>query len=1233
MKTTFHRYVVWMATSAVLSIAASAQLPEREAPPRPVLSQEAAQEVEALEARSEKLREAFLRGETESVQEAIALAERVLAIRLEHQGPAAGWTDVAGNPAEWWEIAGARWTVDSLEQLRSLGAADRADLLSLVGSDEEFLRLSRLAEYTDAIALVQRQRSIRRRILGDDHPATLASIGSLGTLFRAQGELADAERYLLEALEGLRRALGDDHLHTLISLNSMGVVLRAQGRLGEAEPYQREALERGRRVLGNDHPDTLIWVISLGDLLWTQGKYSEAELYFREALEGCSRVLGDDHPRTLVVRGRMGVVLWARGRVAEAESYYREAVAGLRQALGDDHPKTLEAIGNMSVALQFQGRLAEAESYCREAVAGFRRRHGEDHPSTLASINNLGVLLEARGKLAEAERYTREALDGRRAALGDDNPATLDSVSNMGGLLAAQGKLVEAEPYYRQALVKSRDLLGSDHPSTLTSIANMGHLFHAQDRLAEAEPYLREALEGRRHVLGDAHPQTVTSIADMGRLLLAQGKLAEAEPYFDEALGLAERLRTAVIGQERERAAYAEQLKLPQIASGYAAVLVGLDRAADAFAVAERGRGRALLDLLERQSLDLVEEARKRAGTEIVALDSALGAERDARAALVEAESQVAALRKERDVHSKREEIADDERAAFLASFDEQIAEQLERVAAARREAADEGWRVLSELQGLAPDARPLETSRILQALDEDELVLSYTWTGEKILLIAVGQGVVDAAVVADGKDAVIAVNENLAAVRRAIANRPDDSRVEVDTATLLATLLPQEIRSRVLSARRLVVLADGPLTGVPLEIVLEAEPSLAGRSVVYASSATMYVNRKRAAERAGRAETPTALLVGAPIFDRAAPPEPPYPEQGALLTLVAQASNAAEGGMLRGDVILSYAGRPVAGRDDLLAAKAEVEIEVKQGTRGGTERFSVTVWREGNEIDASLAPGPMGVRVDNRTPAEGLRSMNRQARGFEHVEAEANALDQVRLFGGYLPLLPGTEREVRTIGSVLEAAGGQVELLVGEAATVGNVTKLAPNKRFVHLATHGLTGSVERPYDASLALTRPQTPGPDDIGFLRLEDLIRSWRGRLAGCDLVVLSACDTQRGVKHGDSMMALPWGFFYAGAPTVVASLWKVDDTATALLMGRFYENMLGMTPMSKADALDAAKRWLRHLSRDEVDRLSGALTMAERGQIGRRPLPDAAPRQGRPFAHPFYWAAFVLIGSPE
>lgn len=152
-------------------------------------------------------------------------------------------------------------------------------------------------------------------------------------------------------------------------------------------------------------------------------------------------------------------------------------------------------------------------------------------------------------------------------------------------------------------------------------------------------------------------------------------------------------------------------------------------------------------------------------------------------------------------------------------------------------------------------------------------------------------------------------------------------------------------------------------------------------------------------------------------------------------------------------------------------------------------------------------------------------------------------------------------------ITKIVNKANGSATMLLGEDAKLPALEQQVVGKRYVHLATHGLTGSADRPYDASLALTQPQTPSPDDIGFLTLDDLIRKWRGKLSDCDLVVLSACDTQRGVKVGDSIMALPWGFFYAGAPSVIASLWKVDDTATTLLMTRLYEDLLGQFEVAR------------------------------------------------------------------
>jgi CHAT domain-containing protein/Tfp pilus assembly protein PilF len=146
---------------------------------------------------------------------------------------------------------------------------------------------------------------------------------------------------------------------------------------------------------------------------------------------------------------------------------------------------------------------------------------------------------------------------------------------------------------------------------------------------------------------------------------------------------------------------------------------------------------------------------------------------------------------------------------------------------------------------------------------------------------------------------------------------------------------------------------------------------------------------------------------------------------------------------------------------------------------------------------------------------------------------------------------------------------------------------------RMVHFATHGFLNS-EQPELSGLVLSLIDRNGKAQDGFLRLSDI---YNMRLPA-ELVVLSACQTALGKEiRGEGLIGLTRGFLYAGARSVVASLWKVDDLATAELMRLFYSGML-KDNLRPAAALRAAQR-----------------------ELAREPR----------WASPFFWSGFVLQGE--
>ena len=174
-------------------------------------------------------------------------------------------------------------------------------------------------------------------------------------------------------------------------------------------------------------------------------------------------------------------------------------------------------------------------------------------------------------------------------------------------------------------------------------------------------------------------------------------------------------------------------------------------------------------------------------------------------------------------------------------------------------------------------------------------------------------------------------------------------------------------------------------------------------------------------------------------------------------------------------------------------------------------------------------------------------------------------------------------EIEARTVAELFPAS----RTLVRKDASETNFKKAGAAFSRIHFATHG-TFQADDPLASGLYLVKDA----ENDGMLKVGELY----SMSLNADLVTLSACETGLGkVTNGDDVVGLTRGFLYAGSRSIVASLWSVDDNATAELMKAFYRNLASM---NKEEALRQA-------------------------QIATR----------QKFPHPFFWAAFQLTGRAD
>ena len=661
---------------------------------------------------------------------------------------------------------------------------------------------------------------------------------------------------------------------------------------------------------------------------------------------------------------------------------------------------------------------------------------------------------------------------------------------------------------HQKALDLRKKVLGELHPLTARSCNNLGMNLTFQGKWAEAQPLLQKALDLHKKLLGEQHPNTAVFSSNLAINLYAQGRYAEAVRAWQAAL----------LGYNAGRLARA---------------FTGFDRALTGANNLTPRRGLVLAHAHLQEPILAWEHAEADLARGL--LDDLAGP-LDNNAALL---AQVTRL-DEQLLPLTTTETLNPEQKRLREELTGQRRDLLTRLAKDRAARSDQRVWSLERIRKHIPDDAALvfwvsslhENWGCVLRAQGDPHWQRLSGTGPK------GSWTQEDYEQPMRLHAALADRNSSAARRRELGEA-----VRQRWFTPLVKHMGAE--GKLPAVRRLFVVPSNHMSSLPVEVIA------AEWTVSYTSSGTLLA-QSLAGHRPLNASS--VLALGDPVFAPAKTPEPP--RHGLLVSRVLPGGNAAHAGLLDGDVLLRYAGSKLTAIPDLVAA-------VKTAPKG-----EAVLWREGKERTVTLST-PFGLQLDKRPGGEAVRAWR--------------ALSDTGLRAASYQALPGTRFEVETLQRLL---GRRCRTLLGSDASEQQLDALARSGelkqfRVLHLATHGKI-DLDTPSLSALILARDRLPSADEqaelarqnlkfyTGELRVGAILKDWKEKL-DCDLVVLSACETALGRKSsGDGLLGFTYALQTAGARSVVLSRWKVDDTATALLMLRFYENLLGTRKGTKRRA---------------------------------------------------------------
>ena len=1113
-------------------------------------------------------------------------------------------------------------------------------------------------EYSKAIELFKQVAELDKNVVGENHIWYGDNLHSISTCYKDLNDSANAFKYYEKYLGIVRNSYGDSSERYIMSLADLGQLYgnfllfdkafncllmtynKADGLgldkshiayliadeyetaskhsddnkldyLRKARFYVSEA-DSNNRVVNNLHlsieKSLALCLSNAANEYHNSGNYAEAIRLRTEVLHIYEKVFGKDHSNYVASLNNLASDNYYCGNYAKAIQLATKSLLIQENTHGKEHSDYAASLSVLASSNSALGNYAEAMRLETEALQIGEKELGKKHPFYALSLSNLSVYNSLLGNYTEAMRLETEALNIRRKTLGKEHSDCALSLSNLSAYNSLLGNYTEAIRLETEALNIRRKTLDKEHPDCALSLSNLSAYNSSLGNYTEAIRLETEALQIRNKILGKKHPDCAKSLNNLAGYNSDLKNYKEAIRLGTEALNICEdalgkehayyaSLLNNLANYNSDLKNYKEAIRLVTNALSIYGKTLGEKHMYYALSLCNLANynfnfnnyyeafrlGKKALNILEYtfcENHPYVAQALRNLTDYSWKIGNA-----DAVGYCVEATEALSGIvrRTFADLTARERNLFWDKYKAWFEGTIHSIAYDMPLDSL-----AENGYNGALMAKGLLLNSE-MELGTLLKESGDEEVAGIYN----------------------DLKNLRLQINK---LYEMPVAERPLD-------ADSLERAAWEQVRQRLGSGEMAVEFVSFPLRN---------------DSVMYAA----YCLRK---------DMPSPKMV--PLFEErqlTSIDKGLYLSSNALYNLIWKPLEDE----MEGVTTVYFA--PSGELYNLPVENLPVDGSTYNSDLRSYRRLSSTrqlaLRRDGVEVAEAAVYG--GLKYDTDTVT--LANDSRKYRTAEPVQWSSRAVaDSLNLRGGIYEL-PATKIEAEEIDKALETAQIDTRLYTDTIGTEASFKALSGSGvNALHIATHGfywtereavqldglafLGADMPAAVKEDKALTRsglllagantalkglPLPEGVED-GVLTAKEIAGMDLRRL---DLVALSACQTGLGEITGDGVFGLQRGFKKAGANTLLMSLWKVDDTATQLLMTQFYKNLLA--GMGKYEALAAAQKYLREL---EVEvKITPDKTNYQRLKDERAGKQEEAEyKTVRRYADPKFWAAFVLL----